>query len=534
MAVVSQLGLENFRVFDNLPLFDLHEQQLVIGVNGSGKTTLLWSIIVLLRSFNGLTANSKHRDNLPIHVRPKELAFLLNHPELADSTPGDIFHCRSDGPAASDPVVTGTIAGCSITCQIKANGVIYLHPTSHIDKEQKIRFAFVGSSVPFSESIVEVVQEVLSSSVGNIRGLFRDLVQSDQDLIAQKLGNIFPHHAPVQLEIRDRDVYVKMKSRSNEIMFEGGAFRKAFAALTYLMFLGAQQDHPKRVLLMEEPEAEFYPAALVPFMTVLLELATVKNVQIITTTNAPHLYELFSATNTLLLREQDQRAIPLDAQPDLERIAALAALGLLDAPDRPVVIHEGKDDFCFIRAAASEMKLDVAGVIFHSSGGQAARKNQNALLGALRTLLPSQEIRILRDPDFQIEIQPSAEEVYWDLPCIESYLLIAFYRLHPDQLPLHFTKENQKILCRVYIRSFQTQNEQGKSDAANRSLDMMERWSKAMQAVQKQSTSVDELHHIARVTHGHTWVKHIVRSTTQQAIHDVPELGTKIRAIIKP
>jgi len=498
-----------------LPDFELSAQQLVLGANGAGKTTLLWAIILAIRSFNGLTANSSYHDGKAIEISRRELSLLLNYPELSDCSHKKLFHRPSSDPqddhCSTDPILKATIAGLDVQCTVKANGEIHLHPGDHIKKEHKVRFAFVGSSVHFNVSSIEMIEEILSTSTGNVRGLFRSLTPEKKEKVAAKLNTIFPHHAPVVFDEERRELYVSTSTGRNEIMFEGGAFRKVFTTLTYLMYLG-QAEETERVLLMEEPEAGFYPSALDSFVSIVLELSHEYQIQLIVTTNAPKVAEHFLPCDKLLLQSDDieSKALSLGDESNTD-LVNLTSLGLLDSAGRPVVIVEGKDDLAFIREVAVLLKKDITKVLLHSGGGQISPKNQASLCKALKSINPAQVIRFVRDPDFEQQSTAQMDEILWGLPSIESYLLIGFYTRHPERLKRDFVPHEEQ-LCSKFVQSYETKNN-------GRKWEMIKLWTEGWNVISNISDpSLEQLRSVAVITHGHTWAKTVVRKSTPTLI----------------
>merc|ERR1712110_1362517 len=156
-AVVSRLSLSEFRRFRVLPDFELSAQQLVLGANGAGKTTLLWAIILAIRSFNGLTANSSYHDGKAIEISRRELSLLLNYPELSDCSHKKLFH-----RPGSDPQDDHCRSRCTMYSKSQWGDPSSSWGPYQEGTQGSVRFC--GLLVHFNVSSIEMIEEILSTS----------------------------------------------------------------------------------------------------------------------------------------------------------------------------------------------------------------------------------------------------------------------------------------------------------------------------------------------------------------------------------
>ena len=219
-------------------------------------------------------------------------------------------------------------------------------------------------------------------------------------------------------------------------------------------------------------------------------------------------------------------------------------LHLLGIRKKTTIICEGNDDDKFLRKIAPQFGVDINGFEIVTCHGRTS--HINTVVDALREKNPDQQFIILLDQDFSLKFEVTSKYLeflkmkktkvlYWDLPCIESYLFvyIAAKKLLEDEFttfnPLFFLQSEEfaeKFSCK-YTNGFIANNSHQRKDKSEPALsgtaEMFNRWKNAIEISMKPKPTVAELCAVARVIHGHTWVKKICQTTTASLIQTIQD-----------
>jgi hypothetical protein len=197
-----------------------------------------------------------------------------------------------------------TIGGKEYMCTMDySTGNVIIEPEPQ-DQAEKIRFAFMGSDSSWLSPDKEpgVDGNVLTSSTGNMRARYKSLKESSQVAIIQSLKVLFEDFMSLSVEGRTLMVQSRLAKDKGqdkismtevEIAFTGSAFRKIFTALV-LFYAVVEATQKTKIYLIEEPETQLYPSLTSRFINMLVEKAKKEDIQMVITSNAHRVFELFS------------------------------------------------------------------------------------------------------------------------------------------------------------------------------------------------------------------------------------------------
>lgn len=208
---------------------------------------------------------------------------------------------------------------------------------------------------------------------------------------------------------------------------------------------------------------------------------------------------------------------------------------------KPLIVCEGSDDVMFLQTVAALMGLSLQSVQLHASSSLCSSEELKRSFEAIATHVgATTKVRYLRDLDFRVGNKPGPSEFFWDLPTIESYIFVDYCEQHKNDArsPLAFMldAELSKAFALTYVNSFRSQNRDDE-----KLIVMLNNWSTAVAAASQVPVTSEAILAVARVVHGHTWVKQVMGSSTTQFIASLtasilasnPQLGTLMNTLVK-
>jgi predicted ATP-binding protein involved in virulence len=182
MPTLQSLTLSNFKKFESLSFQKITPKHAIMGLNGSGKTTMIWSIILFCRGYNTLVKSSQHLKDGCVRINANEMALLCNYSALTglDSFSHFIPSHQWDQTEVEHSI-SATINGEEYKCVLKMNGHFVITPSPNKPKNQKIRFAFMGTDSIWQHAQLEpAAGDILTSNMGNPRNRYYGLKKENQ------------------------------------------------------------------------------------------------------------------------------------------------------------------------------------------------------------------------------------------------------------------------------------------------------------------------------------------------------------------
>lgn len=465
----------------------------------------------------------------------QELLELLGHPVFG-SLPKPNFSDFITGKTNETATLTGTFhtgdSPLTYKVHIAANGRVNVTaPQPKIQFEKKIRYAFANISFLFGPHHKDNYGvPSLWTFQNNMRLLFSGLNQDSKDEIARILCSLFgisaidiarPEEGSGLLELN----VIERSGLTLEIAYEGAAVQKVVATLILLSKL-RENDSKQKIFIAEEPEAFIYPSLVEEFVQHIQRLCAEKQIQLIITSNAVNVIELFNRNGQrIILSSVSPELIPFDLQ-TLEFLKITAAL----VPSKPVLFFDGSTDKYFIQSYfpdwINKINFIYGGLTSTEFFVTNYAKQQKLRVAYLqdREFCHPDLLEVKRNLDSQKG--GSAAVFYWELPCIESFLILNWF--------LTTDKEKARTVASAYIKSvkrstdyilgvtqeIQTMLDDNTDDGKYDALEHTKCWDQAKQELQKENP---DWKIIVMVIHGHTFMEeHFGTRNTNEVVSRYP------------
>ncbi len=505
------LHLHNFKRFDDLTI-NLKEHALLIsGPNGSGKTQLLWALLLFFRAINTRAEDSQRKKHKQFNIQP-ELSTLLCR-SLAELRSFSSFVKTRDNEGAGEATFTGTFSeGNKITVALHSNGALEFRDPPEVNIPEKLRFAYVTASPVITADTS--ISSALVSETNNIRLLYTQLSDESRIFVAETLRMLFGVTSIKVTTQHDAPAIILTDAclAELELMHHGAALKKVFIILVFISQL-AQAAEPHRFLLIDELECHLYPSLLVPLTTCLKSRAGECGIKLIVTSIAHDVIERFPPDQSLYLSAETTTYSTITTL--MRQLPGFLGLDRNKVQVKGILIVDGANDAQFVKNHArfgSDILVLTASMLTAPKGDSSRLKE--TLSGHYRCAVVH-----LRDPEFlpvehtppsSVAVGRGVHEVYWSLPCIESFLILNDLLSHstrgpnPDLVKYFANTGNYLQYIRGAIKSLEAH----KKPAVD---SMISAWSWCAEESRKDEP---DLQRLILYIHGHTWATMVSKATS--------------------
>ena len=501
---LKRLEVLQFKRFPKLVLEFSENPVVIIGANNSGKTSLQWACLLFIHAFNSRSSTSERSKRvLPVDFK-EDIAELIASPAFLGPSPDFGSFVKVDEKAAT---LTGDVGTLSVQFTIKANGIMEIDSTDNqfLHDYPKIRFAVSTPHFLFQNPATEVTDndEIFTSSLQNLRTLWTKLSEEFKNNLLDVMRSLFK----VRSIWREKRKLKIEESSGNilEVSFVGSAMQRVFATEILFQTLLSLPDK-QRIFFFEEPETFLYPSLTSAYINLIYNRSVENNIQLIVISNSSLVIDLFQDTDRRVISSISPELIPTTKQTAEVSLITASLVSL-----KPILLLDGDTDCNFIRLVFPDWDQKYQLI---SRGGRNDESMKPLLAYAKSKNL---SVLWLRDREFvlpeliNLQLENDMKTLgirvlCWELPCIESYIILSNVLQHPEiEKVKHYLEElenSNQYLLGVTQGLKQLINTHGKGNIPK--VNLLKYWTQALQELESENPNWRT---VVEVIHGHTYFK---------------------------